>query len=69
MNMKTLLVAAALLCFGCGGEQRQVCYAQAEATAHVEAERLCNARGLTWDTCPDAEQILGQLQADQEACQ
>ena len=62
---------AGLLTLGtssCGGPQRQACYAQAEARAHLDAEASCDQRGVGWDECPDAPRILAELQAAQEAC-
>lgn len=58
----------ALGALGCGGSQRQACYAEAEARAHLDAEASCDGRGFAWDECPEGERILAELQDAQEAC-
>jgi hypothetical protein len=66
--MRKFVLAAVALLVGCGGEQRQACYAQAELAAHAEAEAQCNALGFKFANCPDADAILERLQSRQEIC-
>ena len=62
-----IAILAIVLC-GCGGVQRQACYASAEATAWRDAERACKLDTLSWDDCEARQQILDKLSAAYRSC-
>lgn len=63
-----LLLSASAIVISCGGINRQVCYAAAEAHAADDGQRSCFARGYKWDACPDQKRILSELSGAYRGC-
>lgn len=58
-------LVALLFLLGCGGSDRQACYARAEASALASAASECPG---AWEDCSERPAILDRLQVAQEAC-
>jgi hypothetical protein len=65
-NARASIVGGLLLFLlvGCGGQDRQACYARAEAGFAV-AVAACPG---PWEDCPDREAAIERLRVAQERC-